>query len=100
MDDNLSWRAQLARSNINILNIEWSDDRVTAEVFFEFMYRPYNGSIKWCKTWAPVAGKLVQDPDDPDDPDEIEYNQMEVSGDDICDTLRQMTLKLRKELER
>lgn len=97
MDDNLSWRAQLARSNINILNIKWSDDKMTAEVFFEFMYRPYNGSIKWCKTWAPVAGKLVPDQNDPDG---IEYNQMEVSGDDICDTLRQMTLKLRKELER
>lgn len=97
MDDNLSWRAKLARSNINILNIEWSDDKLTAEVFFEFMYRPYNGSIKWCKTWTSVAGRLVQDPDDPDG---IEYNQMEVSGNDICDALRQMTLELRKELER
>lgn len=97
MDDNLSWRAKLARSNINILNIEWSDDRMTAEVFFEFMYRPYNGSIKWCKTWAPVAGSLAPDPNDPDGIDAV---QMEVSGDNICDTLKQMTLKLRKELER
>lgn len=97
MDDNLSWRAQLARSNINILNIEWSDDKMAAEVFFEFMYRPYNGSIKWCKTWAPVAGKLVPDPNDPDGINSI---QMEVSGDDICDTLKQVTLRLRKELER
>lgn len=97
MDDNLSWRAQLARSNINILNIVWSDDKMTAEIFFEFMYRPYNGSIKWCKTWAPVAGRLVPNPDDPDG---IEYNQMEVSGDDICEALRRVTLKLRKELER
>lgn len=97
MDDNLSWRAKLARSNINILNIEWSDDRMTAEVFFEFMYRPYNGQIKWCKTWVPVAGRLVKDPDDPDGIGSI---QMEVSGDDICGTLKQMTLELRKELER
>lgn len=97
MDDNLSWRAQLARSNINILNVNWSDDKMTAVVFFEFMYRPYNGSIKWCKTWTPVAGKLVPNPNDPDG---IEYDQMEVSGDDVCEELRRVTLELRKELER
>ena len=45
MDESLSWRARLARSNINILNIDeyrW---------YYEFMYHPYQGSTKWCKTF-------------------------------------------------
>ena len=90
--DEMSWRAKLAKSNINILNIAWNDDNTIADVFFEFMYRPYNGQIKWCKTWVQVAGEVVADSSD------REY-QKEVSGDDICRTLKNEALKLRKELE-
>lgn len=45
MDERLSWRARLARTNINILNID--DERW----YYEFMYHPYDGSTKWCKTF-------------------------------------------------
>lgn len=90
MDDHLSWRAQLARTNINILNITWNDDNTIAEVFFEFMYRPYNGSIKWCKTYTQVAGAI----------DNMTDVQLPVTGDDITNTLRREVLELRKELER
>lgn len=92
MDDNLSWRAQLARSNINILNLTWNKDQTIVDVFFEFMYRPYNGSIKWCKTWTQVAGEVVCG--------EADEWQEPVSGEDIAKTLREETLKLRKELEK
>lgn len=90
MDDHLSWRAKLARTNINILNITWNDDSTVAEVFFEFMYRPYNGSIKWCKTYTQVAGAI----------DKTTDVQLPVTGDDIANTLRREVLELRKELER
>lgn len=43
--DEMSWQARLARSNINILNID--DERW----YYEFMYHPYSGSTKWCKTF-------------------------------------------------
>lgn len=49
MDESLSWRARLARHNINILNID--DERW----YYEFMYHPYNGSTKWCKTFLEVT---------------------------------------------
>ena len=44
MDEALSWRAMLAKSNINILDIH--DDMV----FVEFTYHPKPGVFKWCKT--------------------------------------------------
>lgn len=43
--DEMSWRARLARNNINILNVD--DERW----YYEFMYHPYSGSTKWCKTF-------------------------------------------------
>ena len=59
----LSWRASLARKNINILNIE--GDRW----FYEFMYHPYPGQTKWCKTYyeatahaaAYIAGQIEKE---------------------------------------
>lgn len=45
----LSWRARLAKSNINILHID--DDRW----YYEFMYHPKPGQTKWCKTYIDVA---------------------------------------------
>lgn len=43
--DELSWQAKLAKTNINILSID--DERW----FYEFMYHPYAGQTKWCKTF-------------------------------------------------
>lgn len=93
MDENLSWRAQLAKSNINILNLVWNDDSTVVSIFYEFMYHPYDGSTKWCKTWTQAAGDVVEG-------DSGEEYQLPVSGINIADSLKQMTLKLRKELER
>lgn len=45
MDKQLSWRAQLARKNINILGID--KDRW----YYEFMYHPRAGQTKWSKTF-------------------------------------------------
>lgn len=52
----LSWQASLAKSNINILNI----DHDTQTWFYEFMYHPKPGQTKWCKTFFknPVESTL------------------------------------------
>ena len=57
MDESLSWRAKLAKSNINILDIH---DNM---VFLEFTYHPYSGGpFKWCKTVYPFReGMRVED---------------------------------------
>lgn len=44
--DELSWRARLAKSNINILNV--SPEKHI--LFVEFTYHPKPGTFKWCKT--------------------------------------------------
>lgn len=90
--DELSWRAQLAKSNINILNLVWGDGGVVVDVFYEFMYHPYNGATKWCKTWTQVAGEIGEGPDG--DP-----AQMMVNGVQIAYELKREVLSLRKELE-
>lgn len=50
--DELSWRARLAKSNINILDIH---DNI---VFIEFTYHPKTGTFKWCKTAFPFEEGL------------------------------------------
>lgn len=42
--DELSWRARLAKSNINILSMD------SQRVYIEFTYHPKPGTFKWCKT--------------------------------------------------
>ena len=74
MDESLSWPAKLARHNINVLSI---DDK---RWFYEFMYHPYNGSTKWCKTFVDI------------DPD--------ASAAEVASDLIQVVAKLRRELER
>lgn len=46
----ISWRAKLAKANINILDIK--DNRI----FLEFTYHPKPGIFKWCKTVFSLAG--------------------------------------------
>lgn len=49
MDEkSLSWRARLAKSNINILNI------YDGYVLLEFTYHPRPGTFKWCKTYFTI----------------------------------------------
>lgn len=45
MDENLSWRARLAKSNINILSVDQN------KWYIEFTYHPRPGTFKWCKTF-------------------------------------------------
>lgn len=54
--DDTSWRARLAKSNINILDIH------DGMVFMEFTYHPKAGVFKWCKTVYPFReGMKVED---------------------------------------
>ena len=76
MDESLSWQATLARHNINILNI----DEDWGRWFYEFMYHPYAGSTKWCKTY-------------------IDVNQ-EASPAEVASDLLKEVAKLRRDLER
>ena len=71
--DEMSWRARLAKSNINILDIH---DNM---VFIEFTYHPKPGVFKWCKTaYAFAEGTRVWD---------------------LADWVLKEVLALRKELE-
>lgn len=74
MDEQLSWRAKLAKSNINILGAK--DDML----FVEFTYHPNgSGSFRWCKTYFYVPDGWV--------------------SDKVADRLLSEVLSLRKELE-
>lgn len=92
MDGSLSWRAQLAKTNINILNLTWNDDNTVVDIFYEFMYHPKLGQTKWCKTWTQSAGDIITK----EDGSEV---QTEVSGNIIAKDLKREVLSLRKELE-
>lgn len=80
MDEGLSWRARLAKSNINILDMH--DDCV----FIEFTYHPKAGTFKWCKTYFIIPGNCW----DGQYPDE---------GGAMGRYLEAEVLSLRKELE-
>lgn len=92
MEEKLSWRARLAKSNINILNIDRLDNDRAFDVFFEFMYHPKPGQTKWCKTVLTVLGQEVE-------LGEGEWERLQVTGDDIVKELQSEVLALRKELE-
>lgn len=90
MDENLSWRAKLAKSNINILNID--EDRW----YYEFMYRPRPGQVKWSKTfYEPKVGSWRIDMDKK----EFVECEPEYSPSIIAAKILEEVLKLRKELE-
>lgn len=82
MDENLSWRARLARNNINILN---ADGR---RWYYEFMYHPYAGSTKWCKTYFDLPWTQAGEED---------YEYFEQMN---AEELMKEVSKLRRELER
>ena len=54
-EKNLSWRARLAKSNINILDIHDN------YVFLEFTYHPKPGIFKWCKTYFYIPDNCWSD---------------------------------------
>ena len=84
MEERLSWRARLAKANINILGMD------SKRIYLEFTYHPRPGTFKWCKT--------VIENDYPLDQalDSLEYDDFqEMNAQHILDEV----LKLRKELE-
>lgn len=81
MDENLSWRARLAKSNINILSVD------QGRWYIEFTYHPRPGTFKWCKTFVEVPFQLY--------PGE----EMDEAEETNCDTVLKTVLSLRKELE-
>ena len=89
--DELSWRARLARKNINILNID--DYRW----YYEFMYRPRPGQSKWCKPFSvlPVGEVVVPD----DEPLHWYRKSVDNSQETIASNIEAEVLSLRKELE-
>lgn len=86
--EELSWRAKLAKSNINILNI--TEDAW----YYEFMYHPRQGQTKWCKTFYVLK------------PGEDRYylsltkSWTQESDERIAGKIMKEVLALRKELER
>ena len=86
--EELSWRARLARKNINILST--TDTRW----FYEFMYHPYQGQTKWCKTFYdldPMNGETTHS--------DFSDNWY-VDSEKAAAGLEKEVLALRKELER
>lgn len=82
MDESLSLRAKLLKSNINITNIDWENGLL----YYDFAYRPYSGAPqRWCKTVSHVI-----------------FNKGVKSYIDwgaTVDNLKNEVLALRKELE-
>lgn len=74
MDEkSLSWRAKLAKANINILDVHDNT------VFLEFTYHPKAGVFKWCKTMFSYEDGI--------------------SMDSLADGILDKVLNTRKELE-
>lgn len=95
MDEtNLSWRALLAKSNINILDVH--DDCV----FIEFTYHPKSGQkpgvFKWCKTMLSFPEYDIVVPDDAPE----KWYKVKNDRSDVAQQILEEVLSLRKELER
>lgn len=73
MDEDLSWRARLAKANINILDIRGQ------LVSIEFTYHPKPGVFKWCKTLVTFKEGM--------------------KANELADKILEDVLSLRKELE-
>ncbi len=98
MDETLSWRARLAKANINILNIAIMRDPVThnhsTRWYYEFMYHPHPGQTKWCKTYYDAPFEVQVPEDDP-----VMWHTAPMSEDDATEHICEEVLSLRKELE-
>lgn len=81
--ERISWRARLAKNNINILQVD------QARWYYEFQYHPRPGQIKWCKTYldVPFAHNDVMEED------------IEWADEQNAEAVMNEVLALRKELE-
>lgn len=85
--DELSWRAKLARLNINITNVDLEHNIL----FYDFSYRPFSGAApKWVKTTTTPIMDTYQ---------AINHDQLVVDWEATTNKLREEVLALRKELE-
>lgn len=102
MDESLSWRARLAKSNINILNVTMvkTDHGVINRWFVEFTYHPKlthhpkPGTFKWCKTYIDIPQKVEDDEDNP-----LAWKYVDQPVDEMAQIIMDKVLELRKELE-
>ena len=97
MDENLSWRAKLAKANINILSLSLVrvGSRIMDRWFVEFTYHPKPGIFKWCKTYIDITDDEVIVPDD----DPAKWYKVSVDSNKKAQQILDEVLKLRKELE-
>lgn len=90
-----SWRARLARSNINILSVNPS------YWVYEFTYHPKPGTFKWCKTIHEVKPTITTPANVKDLPLE-DWSRLPIekpSYNAIAEDILTEVLELRKELE-
>ena len=102
MDEDLSWRAKLAKANINILGVTITREpqallttgapdpnsyREVARWYYEFMYHPAPHSTKWSKTFFCPTQETTPPGTDP------------FSFDQIAPLIERQVATLRRELE-
>lgn len=97
MDENLSWRAKLAKANINILSLSLvrTSKGIVKRWFVEFTYHPKPGVFKWCKTYIDIQPVF----DTYAALNEDNLVEVDVSAEDMAKTILDTVLDLRKELE-
>lgn len=85
--DELSWRAKLAKLNINITGVDLEHNIL----FYDFAYRPFSGATpKWVKTTTtPIIDTYKA----------INNKELSVDWEATANKLRGEVLELRKELE-
>lgn len=94
--EELSWRAKLAKSNINILSV------TPTHWVYEFTYHPKAGVFKWCKTVHEVKPTITT----PANVKELfleDWSKLPIerpSYEEIAKEIEGEVLALRKELER
>ena len=93
--DEKSWRARLARSNINILSV------TPTHWVYEFTYHPKPGVFKWCKTIHEVKPTITT----PVNVKELfleDWSKLPIEKptyEEIANDILEEVLALRKELE-
>lgn len=96
MDEDLSWRAKLARANINILSVSITREPTcedpnsyheVARWYYEFMYHPRPHQTKWSKTFFCPTPETTPPGTDP-----FSFNQ-------IAPLIERQVATLRRELE-
>lgn len=95
--DETSWQVKLAKSNINITNVQFNPNHKTCTICYEFPYHPKPGQVKWLKT----ANEFFKGKASIEGLEEIMNNglPMVYLGDDIANSILKNVLEIRKSLE-